>query len=187
MPTGIILLGPSGSGKTTLGKLVAQKLKISFLDIDEYIWRKDTAVPYTAMYSKPEKIKRLMDAAQKAGKFVMAGSMDSFHEHFDPFFRLAVYLTADEALRRDRVHLRELKEFGGRILPGGDMYDAHQSFLADVSAYDRDAESCCSAQHELWLRQLSCPVLRMDGGDDLENNAAVIIRTYRSQFLSKSL
>ena len=178
MPKGLILLGPSGSGKTTLGKLVAGRLGIAFLDIDDYIWRTDTAVPYTVMYTKAEKIRRLMEAVEKEGEFVMAGSMNSFHEYFDPFFLLAVYLTAEEKLRVSRVHDRELAEFGSRILPGGDMFEAHQAFLMDSAAYDHGAASCSSRQHELWLSQLTCPVLRLDGGEDPEKNAERIIAAY---------
>ena len=178
MPKGLILPGPSGSGKTTLGKLVAGRLGIAFLDIDDYIWRTDTAIPYTVMYTKAEKIRRLMEAVEKEGEFVMAGSMNSFHEYFDPFFLLAVYLTAEEKLRVSRVHDRELAEFGSRILPGGDMFEAHQAFLMDSAAYDHGAASCSSRQHELWLSQLTCPVLRLDGGEDPEKNAERIIAAY---------
>ena len=178
MPKGFILFGPSGSGKTTLGKLVAGRLGIAFLDIDDYIWRTDTAIPYTVMYTKAEKIRRLMEAVEKEGEFVMAGSMNSFHEYFDPFFLLAVYLTAEEKLRVSRVHDRELAEFGSRILPGGDMFEAHQAFLMDSAAYDHGAASCSSRQHELWLSQLTCPVLRLDGGEDPEKNAERIIAAY---------
>ena len=46
MKQGTIIFGPSGSGKTTLGKIVAQQLEIPFLDIDDYIWRKDTEIPF---------------------------------------------------------------------------------------------------------------------------------------------
>ena len=180
MPKGIILLGPSGSGKTTLGKFVAGRLGVAFLDIDDYIWRKDTAIPYTVMYSRAEKIKRLMDTVEKSGEFVMAGSMNSFHEHFDPFFLLAVYLTAEENLRVNRVHDRELAEFGNRILPGGDMFEAHQAFLKDSAGYDHGAASCSSEQHELWLSQLKCPILRLDGGADLGKNAERIIAAYKN-------
>ena len=179
MPKGIILLGPSGSGKTTLGKLVAGRLGVAFLDIDDYIWRKDTAIPYTVMYSRAEKIKRLMDAVEKSGEFVMAGSMNSFHEHFDPFFLLAVYLTADENLRVNRVHDRELAEFGKRILPGGDMFEAHQAFLRDSAGYDHGTASCSSEQHELWISQLTCPILRLDGGEDLEKMQKESLRHIR--------
>ena len=49
----------------------------------------------------------------------MAGSMDSIHQHFDPYFRLAVYLTAPAALRVERVHRRELEAFGPRCCLAG--------------------------------------------------------------------
>lgn len=176
---GMIILGPAGSGKTTLGKFVADKMEIAFLDIDEYIWRNDTEKPYSVMYSKEEKISNLMEAVQKAKEFVMAGSMSSFHEYFDPMFLLAVYLTADAKVRVKRIHEREQKEFGDRILPGGDMYEEHQQFLNDAANYDGNAASCNKSQHELWLNLIGCPVLKLNGEDSLEKNAKVIIETYR--------
>lgn len=181
MPKGIIILGSAGAGKTTLGKLVAKKLGIAFLDIDEYVWKNDTDIPYTVMYSKDEKIKRLSAATETVEEFVMAGSMNSFHEHFDPLFHLAVYLTADQKTRVERVHSRALERFGNRILPNGDMFEAHQSFLKDVAGYDYGTSSCNSEQHEEWLNQLICPILRLDGCEKLENNAKVIVEMYQSQ------
>lgn len=85
---GIIILGPSGSRKITLGKIVAQQLKILFLDIDDYIWHKDTEIPFSTMYSRTEKINRLMETISKTDHFIMVGSMDSFHKYFDPFLYL---------------------------------------------------------------------------------------------------
>ena len=38
-------------------------------------------MPFQVMYSREEKISRLMAAAREAEEFVMAGSMDSFHEY----------------------------------------------------------------------------------------------------------
>ena len=179
MAKGMIILGPAGSGKTTLGRQAAKELGIAYLDIDDYIWRTDTTVPYTVMYSRQEKIDHLLAAVNEVGEFVMAGSMNSFHEHFDPMFRLAVYLTADEVLRMERVHQRELGEFGNRILPGGDMYEEHQKFLTDVGGYEHGAGSCNREQHELWISQLTCPVLRLDGGEELTKNLAMIVESYR--------
>ena len=46
MATGIMIMGSSGAGKTTLGKLVAKELGYTFVDIDEYIWRKDREYEY---------------------------------------------------------------------------------------------------------------------------------------------
>lgn len=153
---------------------------IAFLDIDEYIWRNDTVIPYTVMYSKEEKIKNLMEAVHTTKEFVMAGSMNSFHEYFDQFFLLAVYLTANAEIRMNRVHERELKKFGERILSGGDMYDTHQQFLNDVANYDNGVASCNSSQHTLWLNQMICPILRLNGGDSLEKNAKIIIEEYQA-------
>ena len=108
----------------------------------------------------------------------MAGSMNSFHEHFDHLFVLAVYLTADANLRVERVHQRELNEFGKRILAGGDMYESHQAFLWDIANYDLKTSGCNIYQHENWLSQLTCPVVMLYGGDPLEVNATAIAELY---------
>ena len=46
---GIMIMGPSGSGKTTLGKALARELRYQFVDIDDYIWKKDTEIPFSEM------------------------------------------------------------------------------------------------------------------------------------------
>lgn len=174
-----MILGPSGSGKTTMGRLTAEKLGYAFIDIDEYIWRKDTEIPFTQMYPREEKIRRLMDAVSKCSHFVMAGSMDSFHEYFDPFFELAVYLYADVKTRTTRVHEREFRCFGARILEHGDMYESHQEFLKDVSGYDSGTGGCTRQGHEKWLQSLSCRILRLDGTEEPEKNLKKIVEVYQ--------
>ena len=117
MATGIMIMGSSGAGKTTLGKMVAEKLGYTFVDIDECIWRQDTPIPFTEMYTKAEKISRVQAAIADCEYFVMAGSMNSFHEYFDPFFHLVVHLHADAQLRVERVHERGIRRrarFGRR-------------------------------------------------------------------------
>ena len=47
MAAGIMIMGSSGAGKTTLGKMAAERLGFTFVDIDEYIWRKDTEIPFS--------------------------------------------------------------------------------------------------------------------------------------------
>lgn len=79
---GIMIMGPSGAGKTTLGELAAKELGYTFVDIDEYIWRKDTAAPFSVMYSRAEKIDRLMEAISTCDHFVMAGSMEIILEAY---------------------------------------------------------------------------------------------------------
>ena len=179
MAAGIMITGAPGAGKTTLGELTAKELGYIFLDIDEYMWRKDTEIPFSEMYPRDEKISRLMDAVSKCEHFVMAGSMDSFHEHFDPFFKLVVHLKADTVVRKARVREREFKRYGSRILEGGDMHDKHESFLSDLSGYDLGRGGCTLQQHELWMKSLRCKVIKLDGADDLHENVKRIIEAYR--------
>ena len=181
MATGIMIMGSSGAGKTTLGKLVATELGFTFLDIDEYIWRKDTQIPFSAMYPRSEKISRLMAPLSQCEHFVMAGSMNSFHEHFDPFFELVVHLHADAQIRTRRVHERELECFGNRILEGGDMYIEHQNFLNDIAGYESGTGGCTLQQHELWLKSLKCKVIKLDGANTLQDNMQKIIEAYISR------
>lgn len=133
MATGVMIIGSSGAGKTTLGEMLAEELGFVFVDIDDYIWRKDTKIPFSAMYPKEEKISKLMKSIENCEHFVMAGSMNSFHEYFDPFFELLVHLHVDEEVRVKRAHEREYGMFKDRILKGGDMYEGHQKFLEDVA------------------------------------------------------
>ncbi len=177
--SGIMIMGPSGAGKTTLGALVAKALGYTFVDIDEYVWRKDTAIPFSEMYSKDEKISRLMGAISNCEHFVMSGSMYSFHEHFDPYFELVVYLYADAQVRVKRVHERELGWFGKRVLEGGDMYEDHQKMLKNIAGYDLGIGASTLQQHENWIKSLTCKVIRLDGTDTLENNLNIIIETYK--------
>ena len=179
MATGIMIMGSSGAGKTTLGELVANELGYTFVDIDEYIWRKDTEIPFSKMYPKDEKISRLMEAISNCYHFVMAGSIDSFHEHFDPFFELVVHLHTDVQIRMKRVHDRELDLFGERILEGGDMYEEHQKFLNDIAGYDFGIGSCTLHQHELWMQSLKCKVIKLNGAHELEENLKIILEAYR--------
>lgn len=39
----IVLLGYMASGKTTIGKIIAKKLKLSFIDLDDYIAEKENS------------------------------------------------------------------------------------------------------------------------------------------------
>ena len=181
MATGIMIMGSSGAGKTTLGNLVANELGYTFVDIDEYIWRKDTEIPFSEMYPKAEKIRRLQEAISNCDHFVMAGSMDSFHEYFDPCFELVVHLHADAQIRVKRVHERELGWFGNRVLAGGDMYEEHRKMLSDIAGYDYGIGGCTLQQHEIWMKSLKCNVLQLDGADALEKNLNRIIDAYKER------
>lgn len=109
----------------------------------------------------------------------MAGSMDSFHEYFDPYFELVIHLHADAQLRVKRVHERELARFGERVLEGGDMHEEHQEMLQGIAGYDHGIGGCTLQQHEEWMSSLKCKVIKLDGADTLENNLNTILQTYK--------
>lgn len=179
MSRGIIILGPSGSGKTTLGKMVAKTLNFPYFDLDDYIWRKDTDKPFTVMYTREEKINRLMADISQSKFFVMAGSMGSFNTPFVPLFDLAVHITASVEVRLARINKREYERFGKRILEGGDLYENHQRFLDLAARYDSDGSPSMKT-HEKWVNSLPCKVIRINGEDSLSNSMELIINAYRN-------
>ncbi|RMD00461.1 shikimate kinase [Clostridium autoethanogenum] len=180
MARGIIIFGSSGSGKTTLGKLVAKKFDFPYFDIDDYIWRKDTDKPFTVMYTHEEKINRLMTDISKGTHFVMAGSMDSFNPPFVPLFDLAIHITASIDTRISRINKREYEVYGERIMKGGDMYEEHCRFLDNSARYDTDG-SPCMRTHAQWANSLPCKVLQLNGDEDLNKNAEIIVHEYLKQ------
>ena len=111
----------------------------------------------------------------------MAGSMNSFHEYFDPCFELVVFLHTDAQLRVKRVHERELDQFGERVLEGGDMYEEHQKMLRDIAGYDDGIGGCTLQQHENWIKSLKCKVIRLDGADPLDRNLNLLIDAYKNR------
>jgi adenylate kinase family enzyme len=178
MTRGIIIFGSQGAGKTTLGKLVSKELGYQYFDIDDYIWRTDTEKPYTAMYSREEKINRLMNDIVKTNYFVMAGSMDSFNQPFVPLFDLAVHLTASFEIREKRLMKRAQNKFGNRILVGGDLYEENRKFIKSAENYDYDGSPSYKV-HKIWADSLPCKVLKLDGENSLKENMLKIIKEYK--------
>lgn len=180
MATGIMITGPSGSGKTTLGKVVAQKLGYPYFDVDDYIWRNDTEEPYTKMYTREEKISRLSADISMDKHFVMAGSMSSFHDAFDSMFEMMVLLYTEPAIRVQRVNSRAIERFGNRVLEGGDMYESHMRFLEYNLSYEGDGSPNLKEQKE-WMSSVPCLSLELDGEDEIEKNANIIVRSWNER------
>ncbi len=186
MPRGIIFFGGMGVGDTTLGKKTASILGYPHFDIDDYIWRWDTEIPYELMRPKEEKISLLTNAIANHSHFVMSGSMWSFRKAFENLFDLAVFMTAPAEIRAERIRSRSIKRWGNRVLPGGDMYNSsnvYRDYLACAQNYDHGSiDEYSLAQHEKWAEELPCPVLRIDGTKTIEENALAVVEYYRSLF-----
>ena len=182
MSKGIILFGAMGVGDTTLGKELARQLDFPHFDLDDYHWCWDTEIPYTIFRSNEERIAHLMNDISKYSKFVMSGSMWSIRKTFEPLFDLAVFMTAPAEIRAERLKKRSLERCGNRVLPGGDMYEAsevNQDYFECARSYDKDiSPQVCLVQHEQWVAELPCPVLRVDGTKEIAENAELILKQY---------
>jgi adenylate kinase family enzyme len=180
MTRGIIIFGAPGAGDTTLGKELAKLFGFQHFDLDDYWWDWDTKIPFTVFRPRKERIELLMDAISKYPYFVMSGSMYSIRESFASLFDLAVFITAPTAVRMERIQMRELSRFGERILAGGDMCEGHLKFLQQAKHYDAGEPQCCLKQHEQWISELNCPVLRVDGTKQISKNVTYIAEKFFS-------
>lgn len=179
MARGIIIFGSPGSGTTTLGREVAMRLGFQHFDLDDYLWRWDTEIPFTVTRPREERIELLMADISKFPHFVISGSMDSYNAPFVPLFDLAVFNSAPTEIRVERVKAREFAQFGDRILPGGDMFENHENFLDCVRRYDTDGWAISRKVHEQWAATLPCPVLHIDGTVAIEENIEGIVEQYK--------
>ncbi|MFW5794401.1 MAG: shikimate kinase [Bacillota bacterium] len=157
----INIFGSSGSGTTTLANAIATKYQFYHLDVDDIMW-KDTDPPFSERRNNHE-IKAFMDKLLKEHKnVVISGSIIGIYDELKPKIDLFIYMNLDLKTRIKRINQRELKRFGERILPGGDLYEKHQNFIKWVSEYEHNSEYIRSRrQHLFWLKDVNRPVLKI--------------------------
>src|SRR5215510_4852293 len=171
----IHILGASGSGTTTLGRALAERLQCLHCDTDDYFWL-PTDPPYTQRRERSERAQLLMDDVTAHDAWVVSGSLCGWGDVAMPLFELVVFLWVPHAVRMDRLHRREHARFGERILPGGNMYEQSQAFLAWAASYDEGGLDMRSRQrHDQWLNMLPCPILCFEGEYTIEEHLAVLM------------
>ena len=172
----IHIFGASGSGTSTLGQAVAEKTGYAFLDSDDYIWA-PTDPPFTSLRTHAERLPLLQRDMERIGNAVLSGSLVGWGDPLIPRFTLAVRLDTPTPVRMERLRQREYARYGARVLPGGDMYDQSQAFLDWAARYDDGVPPLRSrALHDLWQRQLPCPVLTLDGTRPVEELAEEVLQ-----------
>ena len=171
----IHILGASGSGTTTLGRVLAERLQYSHFDTDDYFWL-PTDPPYTHQRERSERAQLLMDDLTAQDAWVISGSLGGWGDVAIPRFELVVFLWVPPDMRMARLHRREHARFGTRILPGGDMYEVSQAFLAWAASYDEGGLDMRSRRrHDQWLSTLPCPILCFAGEYTIEEQLAVLM------------
>ena len=170
----IHIFGASGSGTSTLGRLIRDSLGYFFMDTDDYFWEA-TDPPYQITRNPSDRIALMKNDIASHDKIVISGSLVDWGDELIPLFRLAVRMETDTATRIARLKAREREHFGNRIDAGGDMYENHQSFIEWAKGYDTgDLNTRSKARHDVWQKQLQCPLILVDGGLPLEKNLAIV-------------
>jgi adenylate kinase family enzyme len=131
----IHILRVSGSGTTTVGRALAGRLQCPHFDAYDYFWV-PTDPPYTQQRARTKCAQLLMGDLTAQDAWVVSGSLCGWGDVAIPLFELVVFLSIAHDRRMERLHRREQARFGERILPGGDMYEQSQVFLAWAASYD---------------------------------------------------
>jgi hypothetical protein len=116
-----------------------------------------------------------MDALTAHDAWVLSGSLCGWGDVAIPLFELVVFLWVPQHRRLERLRQRERERYGERILPGGDMYEQSQAFLAWAASYDDGDLNIRSRRlHEQWLGTLPGPILCFEGEYSIEEQLAML-------------
>jgi len=170
----INIFGSSGSGTTTLAKEISDAYDYHHIDVDDLMWEQ-TDPPFTKRRDN-NTIKMLIkkEIAQH-DDVIISGALVNIFDELKNDVDLFIYMNLDIETRIKRINKRELKRFGDRILPGGDLYEKHQEFLEWVSDYEHNPEYLRSRrQHLSWLEDVDKPVLTITDEMDISELLKIV-------------
>ena len=140
----------------------------AFFDSDDFYWQ-PTDPPYRAARDVAERQQLIVNAISTNDRWVVAGSMCGWGDVIIPQIELAIFVTTPTNLRIQRLRQRERARFGDRIIPGGDMHEAHEAFIRWATEYDTGTPDMRSRpMHEAWIAALPRAVMRVDGSRSIE-------------------
>ncbi|MCB0291638.1 MAG: hypothetical protein KDH97_15385 [Calditrichaeota bacterium] len=172
----IYILGASGAGTTTLGKALSFRLRIPHFDADSYFWL-PTDPPFTTKRERKERLRLLREDTARSNAWILSGSICGWGDEFVDEFSLAVYLWVPSNIRMIRLYLREADRHGYEaILPGGSRHERYREFMRRAALYDdgavkepnKDMYLRSKVIHESWLKNVNCPVKRIEGDYPVE-------------------
>lgn len=169
----INIFGSSGSGTTTLANELSNKYGYQHIDVDDLMWE-NTDPPFTNRRDNfviKNLIQKKLNASSNA---IISGSIVNIYDELKQEIDLFIYMNLDIEIRIKRINKRELKRFGKRVLPGGDLYEKHQDFIDWVSNYEHNPDYLRSRrQHLSWLEDAKAPVLTIT--DEMTNHELIKI------------
>lgn len=168
------LFGAAGSGTSTLGRRIAQETGWLFMDTDDYHWLPEEPF-FTKKRPIPERLALMQADIDRSAGAVISGALIPWGDPLMGQFTLAIRVDTQRDIRLARIKTREAARFGDRIRPGGDMYLQHLDFLDWAALYDTgDVTVRSRALHDQWQKQLTCPVITVDGARPVEESMKLI-------------
>lgn len=176
-PCRIHITGASGSGTTTLGRALAQRWGIPHADTDDFYW-KPTDPAFVEKRPIAERLDLMHSLFVPRASWVLSGSLVCWGEPLVPFFDVVIFLSLDNDTRLARLRRRETIRCGREALaPGGKRHAAFLGFMDWAAQYDTASFTGRSrAQHEFWLAQLPCPVLRLNSAAPVDRLVAQVMQ-----------
>jgi adenylate kinase family enzyme len=170
----IHILGASGSGTTTIAKALRDELGYAHFDSDDYFWI-PTEPPFTTKRPVDERVELLKNDVEKADKWILSGSNCGWGDFLMDSYDLVIFLYVPVDTRMKRLVRREMQRYPiERISLGGDMYGSHKAFIEWAAAYETGGMEMRSlALHNEWLKQLKCPVIRIEGEQTTEERIEI--------------
>ncbi len=171
----IHIFGATGSGTSTLGAALAKSKGFVHFDNDNYFF--ESANNH---FTKPRRpITRdtlLYNDLRKTPSWVLSGAVCGWGDYVIRFFELVVFLLVPLEERLRRIDAREEK-LGRKIEDQTHpRYKTYNNFMRWASEYDTgDMNMRSLAQHEEWMKKLSCPIVRIEGDKSLDENLATIL------------
>jgi len=171
----IHILGASGSGTSTLARVLATRLASQAFDADDFFWH-PTDPPFRTKRPREERLALMQALFLPRSDWVLAGSIAGWGDPVIPRLTHVVYLSLAPEARVIRLRRRERKRLGRAIRPGGAQEQAHRAFLEYAMSYDSpDFAGRNRREHELWMADLACPVIRLDAAPPPETLADQVI------------
>ena len=168
----IQIIGASGAGKSFLGRKLSEELNCTWVDTDDILWVwSDDVQPYTVSVSDFDACFALKEKLDNNESIVASGLFYPWAEPLIGRFDLVISLTTDVNIRRKRIIDREIEMYGDRVSPFGDMYNQFQEFIKWSDNYDFHDDIYGSKKYtDIWLSKFSCPILKIDGNEDVDEN-----------------
>lgn len=184
MAEGIAIFGLNGGGKSTLAHALAQRMGYYEMDVEDYYFPEQKMsrmsalencsipvtnhlgdLPFSCPRTKGEVEAALLEDSKAHPRFILSGVTLHWTEDILSQIRVAFWVQTPLEERLKRIQQREIRRFGSRVLPGGDMYAQQADFRRTVEQRDSKAV-------EETARSLSCPVIVLDGTLPLTDNLA---------------